>query len=322
MYNEELKSRFISEFTTSTSRQKSAEYLFNALEKYEIKWGSDFCTRTKDEIAPVVEEIAGGRAMSQSRMIILQAYVRWCVRNNIEGAREDLFLLEDVGLEKIRHRMVSSPTHLQNYLDYVCFPLEAGTNGCVFRCYFWLAFSGIEEEDAFSIRSSNIDLENSNIFFHGVEFPLYKESLPSFKQCMEIKQFKVFKAQGVRHIDRVEGDELIRSTNGVMSHKGMRVEATRKSHNPYMTNILGKPKNDDLELQLSYSRLWLSGIFYRTYTLECAGITPSFMGLARRMYEWESDDLDSGKTPKSTRIKWLAQKFKADYYKWKRAFSL
>lgn len=322
MYNKELKSRFISDFTTSVSRQASIKAMFDMLEKYEIKWNADFCTRSKDEIAPVVEEVAGGRAVSQQKMIFLRAYVKWCCDNGVAGARNDLFLLKDIGLEKMKHRMVSSPTHLQRYLDYVCYPLREETNGCIFRCYFWLAYSGIAEEDAFSIRVSDIDLNNSIIFFHGVEFPLYKESLPAFKQCIEATRFKVFHATGDRYLDRAEGDILIRGTNGVMSDKGMKVEATRKSRNPYATTVLGKPKNDDLELHLCYSRLWLSGVFYRTYELEGAGITPNFMGLARRQSEGKTYDLSAGRNLPEAKIRRIARNYQTDYYNWKRVFSL
>lgn len=322
MYNEELKSRFISDFTTSISRQKSIKSMFDALEKYESKWGADFYTRTKDEIAPVVEEIAGGRAGSQQKMFFLRAYIQWCLDNDVEGTRGDLFLLEDVGLEKMKHRMVSSPTHLQRYLDYVCYPLSEETNGCIFRCYLWLAYSGIVEGDAFSVRTSDIDLKNSIIFFHGVEFPLYESSLPAFKQCINATRFKVFHASGDRYLDRADGDVLLRSSNGVMSDKGMKVEATRRSRNPYATTILGKPKNDDLELQLCYSRVWLSGVFYRTYELEGAGIKPNFTGLARRKAEGKTYELSAGRNLPDAKIRWVAQAYRTDYYNWKRAFSL
>lgn len=322
MYNENQKFKFISDLTTSIKRQESARKMFDALEKYEAKWDADFCTRSEEEIAPVVEKVAGGRAGSQQRMIILKAYVKWCIDNGVEGARDDLFLLKDVGLDKMKHRMVSSPAHLQKYLDYVCYPLEEETNGCIFRCYFWLAYSGIAEEDAFRIKASDVDLNNMIIFFHGVEFPLYSESIPTFEQCINTTKFKWIRANRICYLDRAEGDVLLRGINGVMSSQGMKVEATKKAHAPYATTILGKPKNDNLELRLCYSRLWLSGIFYRTYKLESMGITPNFMGLARRQAEGKIYNLSAGRNLPDAKIRRTAYDFQTDYYNWKKVFSL
>lgn len=322
MYNEETKKRFIAEFSTSVSRQQSASTMFNTLEPYEREWGADFCTRTKEEIAPVVEEIAGGRTGSKLRFFILRAYIKWCVANNIEGAREDIFLLTDIGLPKLKRHMVANPQHLQRYLDYVCHPLSDETNGCIFRCYYWLAYSGIGEEDAFLVKSSDVDLVNLVVTFRGMEYPIYEEAKLAFKQCKELNRFKIYRSNIPNgfYKDRVDSDLLLRGTECVLSPNTMKTEAVRKTKNPYAATI-GR-QDENLELQLSYSRLWLSGVFYRTYKLESIGITPNFMGLAKRQMEGRTYKLDIGRNLPISKAKKIARVYLYDYENWKKVFSL
>lgn len=47
MYNTEIKTRFITEFSTNTGRRHVATIMFNAIEPYEVKWNADFCTEVK-----------------------------------------------------------------------------------------------------------------------------------------------------------------------------------------------------------------------------------------------------------------------------------
>ena len=52
MYNEELKTRFIREYTKSISRADICVQAFEAIEPYEEQWEADFCTKSTEELAP------------------------------------------------------------------------------------------------------------------------------------------------------------------------------------------------------------------------------------------------------------------------------
>lgn len=132
MYNTETKTRFITEFSTNTGRRNAAVSMFNALEHYEVKWDADVCTRSKDELQPVVSEIVGFRANSKKlRLTILKEYVRWCIKQDIPGACDGLLQIEELGLEKLKRQMVANPKHLQRYLNCICDKESEETVDCI-----------------------------------------------------------------------------------------------------------------------------------------------------------------------------------------------
>ena len=65
MYNESLKAKFIEEYTKNLTRSEVCIQAFNAMEPYEKEWGSDMCTKTAEELAPVIEKLVGFRVRSR-----------------------------------------------------------------------------------------------------------------------------------------------------------------------------------------------------------------------------------------------------------------
>ena len=78
MYNSELKTRFIRGYTQSLATAKQATTIFNAFEPYELKWDADLCTRTAEELQPVVDSVVGLRYKNRWIAIsILKEYVKY-----------------------------------------------------------------------------------------------------------------------------------------------------------------------------------------------------------------------------------------------------
>ena len=66
MYNEEVKHRFMRETVASTPyKLKLCESIFNSTEQFEEGWGADLCTRSAEELQPMVNQLAGFRARSK-----------------------------------------------------------------------------------------------------------------------------------------------------------------------------------------------------------------------------------------------------------------
>lgn len=120
MYNEETKVKFIREYTKSESTASFVTTLFNAIAPYEEEWGSDLCTKTKEELQPVIDSVFSLRTRSQWHQIYtLRTYGKWCIANKVENACDGLLQITLAGADKIRKQMVSGPVHLQKYLDEV-----------------------------------------------------------------------------------------------------------------------------------------------------------------------------------------------------------
>lgn len=317
MYNEELKTKFVRGYTNSISTAEVCQTIFNAFEQYEVEWGADLCTRSTEELQPVVDGLVGFRARSKWMMlIILKDYVKWCIGMKVPGACDGMLKIETVGLEKVKHQTVASPLHLQRYLDSICEPESEETTDNIYRCFYWLAYGGVAEEDILSIKCSDVDLNNMVVRYNDTEVPIYREALPAFKNCVNLTQF-VYKHPNYDKLvykDRADGDTLVRGIRSAPSIKAMRVELSRRS----------KAKMDEgkTDLKLSYFRVWISGLFYRMYERERAGMPVDFSAAAAQFMEGKTYKLDRGRNTPEAKKRQLTRDYLEDYERWKLAFAI
>lgn len=317
MYNEELKTKFVRGYTNSISTAEVCQTIFNAFEQYEVEWDADLCTRSAEELQPVVDNLVGFRARSKwMRLIILKDYVKWCIGMKVPGACDGMLKIETVGLEKVKHQTVASPLHLQRYLDSICEPESEETTDNIYRCFYWLAYGGVAEEDILSIKCSDVDLDSMVVRYNGTEVPIYREALPAFKNCVKLTQF-VYKHPNYDKLvykDRADGNTLVRGIRSAPSIKAMRVELSRRS----------KAKMDEgkTDLKLSYFRVWISGLFYRMYERERAGIPVDFSAAAAQFMEGKTYKLDRGRNTPEAKRRQLTRDYLEDYERWKLAFAI
>ena len=107
MYNEEVKHRFMRETVASTPyKLKLCESIFNSTEQFEEGWQADLCTRSAEELQPMVNQLAGFRARSKwSKLILLKEYVKWCIEMGIDGASPGMLEIKTVGLDKVKQQI-------------------------------------------------------------------------------------------------------------------------------------------------------------------------------------------------------------------------
>ena len=234
MYNEELKTRFIREYTKSISRADTCVQAFEAIEPYEEQWGADFCTKTTEELAPVIEQLVGFRVRSRwQRIIIFQKYVKWCIANNVDGACDGMLHIDNVGLSKVRTQMVANPMQLQMYLNVICEPESEQTTDNIYRCFYWMAYSGMDEEAILAVKVTDVDFENMVIHSGDNEYEIYREAIPAFKNAATLTEF-VYKHPNyppdkIVRRNRAPGNTLIRGIRSTTSALALRVELSRRS---------------------------------------------------------------------------------------------
>lgn len=316
MYNEEMKSRFIREYTGSLNTANVATTIFNAMEEYEKSWNADLCTRSSEELQPVITEITGLRSKSKwMALTILKEYVKWCIAMQVPGACDGMLQIQTVGLDKVKHQMVSSPLHLQKFLDDVFDPESEETLDNIYRCYFWMAFGGIDEEDTILIQNEQVDFGQMVIYYKTTNIPIYREALPAFRNAVSLSSF-LYKhpnySKPVRR-DRVPGDTLMRGIRATTKTFTMRTTLSKR-------NI--KAIEDGLtDLQLSFYRVRMSGLFYRVYEMERAGIPTSFSEAALRVMDGKTYTLH-GREKLEHRQNKIERSYLEDYQRWKLAFSI
>lgn len=317
MYNKELKTRFVQGYTNSIKTEEFCRTIFEMFEKYELKWGADLCTRSADELQPVVDSLVGFRSRSKwVWLIILKDYVKWCIGMKVPGACNGMLKVETIGLDKLKHQTVASPLHLQNYLNDICEDETEETTDNIYRCFYWLAYGGVAEEDILNIKCSDVDFNAMVVRYNNTEVPIYREAIPAFRNCVNLTQF-VYKHPNYDKLvykDRADGDTLIRGIRSAPSVKAMRVELSRRSRK--------KMDDGETDLKLSYFRVWISGLFYRMYERERAGMPVDFSGAAAQFMEGRTYKLDSGRNTQEAKKRQLTKDYLEDYERWKLAFKI
>lgn len=317
MYNQELKIKFVRSYTTSISMAKLCETVFNQTEEFEFSWGADLCTRTIKDLQPMVNSIAGFRAKSSyAILIVLKDYVKWCVGTGVSGARPDMLKIEATGLENLKVQMVAMPKHLQKYLDEVFEAEDCKTVDNVYRCFYWLAYSGMREHEILEVKSSEVDFQKMTVRHNGKEYIIYREAIQAFRNCVSLSGFSYNHPLYTtsRVMKRADSDLLLRGTRTIFSSKVMRATLSKRSK---------KALEDGSTTQkLSYYRVWLSGLFFREYEREKSGMPVDFTEAASRFVEGREYKLEKGKKTLAAKKREVAKDYLEDYQRWKLAFFL
>jgi len=233
----------------------------------------------------------------------------------VPDASDGMLHIVAVGLDKIKKQMVASPLHLQRFLDAVFDPEEEETIDNIYRCYFWMAYGGIDEEDTICVKRDDIDFSQMIIRYHTTSVPIYREAIPAFHNAVSLPSFLYKHPNYTKPIrrDRVSGEEIMRGVKATTKTFTMRTTLSKR-------NI--KAMQDGLtDLQLSFYRVRMSGLFYRTYEMERAGVPVNFSEAAQRVMDGKNYSLNGREkiVHKQNRIE---RDYMEDYQRWKLAFSI
>lgn len=310
MYNEELKNRFLSEYSDSENTIRRIKNTFEMLAPYEEQWGADICTKSGEDLRVAFENTLGIRASNRTVVLsTLKQYINWCVANEVHGANAEFIDTKDVGTGKILEHMVKSPEHLQSCLNAIFPPAEEKMFDNIFRCFMWLAFSGINENDCIHITRDHIVPWDRAIIYNDVSYPIYKESIPVFDHLCRAKSLKCDFVRYQKIHDRVPGSQLLR---GVKGESGVDLEVL--VHNCSRKIRIAR-KTMPACIQLRYRNVWLSGVFYRALEVERRGEEPDFASVIKNQYLGRQ-------VPSNNRMKQLVYEYRTDYQRWKTAFEL
>lgn len=311
MYNQELKERYIKEKAVSPSTKYGLLRLFENTEKYEVEHGDDLCTMGETELQPLVDEIAGLKSStSRSRIKLLKEYVAWCISEGVSGACDSINNVKNSAVEAMRQRTVQNPYGLKVYLDSIFDPESDNTLDLVYRCYFWLAYAGLKQSDVENIRDSDVDLIDGVIRFNGNEYIIYPEARQAFKKCVTLTHFSFKGRYSSASIARarMDSDILLRGFKANPSIRTMRRTIISRVEDATNKGLINK--------QLSYQTVQMSGIFYRMYLRETAGLPVNFYRVAEE-YFGDKPYFSNGQDVTVKRLKTHANTYLEDYENWK-----
>lgn len=260
MYNEDRKMRFLTETRSSTDYGRS---IFNRTSECEEEAGVDLCMLPLSTLQTLANQNFGARTRAvYSAIAFMRSYVMWCKENGYDVV-EDIYKVETQMDEKTKRLMVASPKHLQAILDKSFHPLESETVDCVYRCYLWMAFAGMEESDALEVKVSEVDFGSMLIEHGGKSYEIYREAIPAFRMACEATEFMYEHPNYKRMRSRYPGEYLMR---GIRSDK---IKSTT------IKSVVQKAFKAH-GIELTYGNIRLSGMFYRAYEVERMGDDVNF----------------------------------------------
>lgn len=321
MYQPEIKQRFIDEFTTGPSLKKRIERLFQSFEEKEQAFQSDLTLLPLQDLQSAFSAGTGLRSADAEDMLyVLRAYVQWRIKNNLQTTKS-VYSLSTDQLDKIFDQMVGSPLHLKLKLNSVFDSPEDETVDCIYRTYLWLAFIGMDEEDTIHVRVSDVDLNHLCIHFNGRIYDLPRECIPDFSNACTLTSFFYDNEHYQIRRDRAPGDYLLRTIRlQQFNIASARVLISQVLH-AHSHDQHGNKIHDGFKL--SYHRLYLSGLFYRAYERERAGLLADFDSVVSQEMDKKQEEggykLDKNRTIgkiKNQRIR----SYEKDYQRWKLAF--
>lgn len=318
MYNQILKSQFLRERYGDCLRQKQeAERLFEKTQPYEEAAQADLCAMTVDQLQKTIDETFFMKRHSHiGQRSAVGEYMEWCLAHKVEGATDNYQRLEAVGLNKIRYRMVSGPLQMQVFLDSV-FDAEAEeTTDVIYRCYYWLAFCGVDEFDVPNIKVSDVDLQKRVIRYRDMNLEIYREAMPAFEKAVTLSEMRYKNARYTEPIwrKRVDGDTLMRGVRAasdvftVRKYIGQRLSAAQAA--------------GEASQRINYSGAKLSGMFYRVYERERAGVPVGFSELAVTEVLKKNPSADFRTRSARQSVNAKEREYLDDYRRWKLAFTV
>lgn len=324
MYNEELKNRFLNDTflasDTTDADVASVRSHFNSIAPFEEKLGKDFCRMTASEAE---ESLNGMRNIRQSSVAVkvswLKRYLRWCRDHNIEGAILDPECVVIDSTYSIRNTMVSSPVHLQTILDKVFKPVELETVDNLHRSFFWMAFAGIPTAFVPHIRNKDIDFASLSVRYDtNKEGVLYREGIKTIRSTAELTGFRylhpLYTDKNPTYKARVANDYLFR---GIYRKDAPDVKPFSFLAAQAHAAIVRYNETAKDVVKITYKTVLTSGMFYRLYELERAGVEPDFSGMVL------ADIIDKGRQPTTRKqLLHVARLHRIDYNNWKDAFRI
>lgn len=309
MYNETVKRAFISSYTESDATKLFCERLFGFVAPYEEMRGRDICAWDAQSLKQVTEMLTGTKNTARYvRIHILKKYAEWCVSNGVDGANLNIFQVHVTGLGKIREQMTAGPEMLQNYLNALFDPESEQTTDSVFRCAYWLAFMGIDKEEAAELKRSAVDIERWELVSARGKMILYPESVPAFRNCATLDAFRYKENWRAR----ADPSLLLSGVRTQYSVSKLKVAMSSKAREAFDEGLTNQ--------RLSYERVERSGLFYRMKQREMAGYPADFSEAAEEFMRGKEYKLDkSGGTIESIRGRIISD-YLHDYKQWKLAF--
>lgn len=329
MYNEQVKLAFIDKYTESKQTEKLLRHIFDGTKDIEERYGKDFYEMDAEQAQEAFNYVSGIKVNGASSILmILKAYVRWCVANGYPATKAIQELRIDVH-DKLRESYVASPEHLLKSLEKAFSNPDENEIEYIYRSFLWLGFMGLQASEAIQVTAEHIDFDTFHLKFpgHTAPYRIYPEAIPDLKKAIELKDFEEPRGKNGVKKPRAAGKEILR---GKVSRRTL-AEAVELTFRPTISRAfkaaLDKYESQgaeipvELSLKLTFKHVYMSGIFYRTYERERMGIPPNFSEIILKERRNAKASNFSRNYTERKLLNILIRDMEQDYDNWKSVFS-
>lgn len=320
MYNNERKTRFLDNLSSEVS-VNGFTYLFRNSEEMEEKYGADLCEFSTEQFRSLMETYGSNEKTSRTIKTRISRYVKWCIEQGMfsgDTSKIKAVKTSDVFHEdSIKNKYISSPAQLRVILDNCFDPTESGTSDVIYRTCLWMLFAGVDIYAAMQVKKKDVDLFNRKFLYDGQYYPIYEYGFHDFQLAKESTQF------WYKHPNYSSGGVFRNRKNSEYLLSGVRTE----QYGYYdLIGLVDKPIRKKMGLSISSKTVLQSGVFYRAYELEIAGLCPDFSQyITSRLKETmiENADKMSDKSYSEylkNRGRILLGETKTNYAHWKKVF--
>lgn len=230
MYNEEIKQRFIEDYSENDTTKVNTRRIFSSIAKFEKKCNKDVYQIDYTIIAKNIfnyTRISSYRTYYQY-ISTIKMYKQWCMMNDTFPGTEyfPLKTLSDLELKKyyseyMDENVFRSFAELHKYVDPI-FEIDINKEYIQKQEYFklmlLLLYHGIHEKDIFQLKTSNIIIKKNGVFVE------YKDRLLQIideeTERLLIRRTK----HGIYEVDRGRWTEYIDLTDYIFNFGGEDIE--------------------------------------------------------------------------------------------------
>ena len=307
MYNEGHKQSFLKKIKP---KDLLAKELLASSERFEENNQKDICQFSIDELNQFLgEEIISKNKSLYRAVQTLKQYNRYCKHRQYNTTNACSKIKTDL-VDEVHETLFASPLHLASQLDLVFSKITEDNVDMLIRCFLWMAFSEMDANDIPRVKRDNVDLMERCIIFGDRSYRIYEEAYKTFERVCTLQSFKVPIPKGHIYTNR---------SNPMMLLSGME----RGEYRPELKLADFRARISAIAassgIPFSYNTSRLSGMFYRVYCRERAGLIDDledeFWSFDGRGAKIDTPALE--RSIKRTR-KGLLEKYKA----WKKAFNV
>lgn len=306
MYNHERKNKFILDTYSSPGFSYT---VFNKTAVYEERDRVDLCEMSVERVQLILNDNFGTQQnYMNSVKSVVRSYCRWCEDHGISINHELTQNIQTDVASKMKKSMVTSPYHLKTVLDIAFDRPNKQTTDCLYRCYYWMAFAGLRAIDAMNVRIHDVDFDRMCIVYQDKYYEIYRDSVMDFKNACFLDDFMYEHPKYSSPISRKRktSDFLMRGIRSEqIAFETLRAEANRAI----------KKSN----VNISYTKIKLSGVFYRAYDIERIYGVVDFREDAIASLQNQSEEYLSSKEG-VTALRVAERNMTKDYTAWKQAF--